>query len=206
MQTHLYTYDLPEDVDLGNIIAIDTETMGLRHHRDRLCLVQLSSGDGHSHLVHFPKAHYNMSPHLCRILGDANIQKIFHYGRFDIAVLMQAFGLTIENVYCTKIASKLVRTYTDKHSLKALCADLLGVILDKSEQISDWGSSILKPEQLNYAGNDVLYLHNLKEKLDVLLARENRMELAEACFRFLPYRAQLDLLVDEEWDIFAHKS
>lgn len=205
MQTHLYTYDLPEDVDLGTSVAIDTETMGLQHHRDRLCLVQLSSGDGHCHLVHFPKANYTQSPRLCRMLADEAVQKIFHYGRFDLAVLMQAFGIQISNVYCTKIASLLVRTYTSRHSLKDLCAELLGVVLNKEEQTSDWGKAILSQEQLTYAGQDVLYLHNLQEKLNALLLRENRMALAQACFAFLPTRAQLDLLVNETWDIFAHK-
>lgn len=206
MQTYLYTYDLPEEVELGSSIAIDTETMGLCHHRDRLCLIQLSSGDGVSHLVHFPKADYTLSPHVCRILSNPNIQKIFHYGRFDLAVLMQSFQLNIENVYCTKIASRLVRTYTNRHSLKDLCKDLLDISLDKEEQTSDWGKEVLSSEQLKYAGNDVLYLHCLKEILDSLLIRENRMELAQACFNFLPFRAKLDLLVDEQFDIFSHKA
>lgn len=206
MQTHLYTYDLPDEIDLGNSIAIDTETMGLCHQRDRLCLIQLSAGDGHCYLVHFPTPCFTQSPNICRILADCHVQKIFHYGRFDIAALAKSFGIFTANVYCTKIAAKLVRTFTNQHSLKSLCWDLLGIELNKSEQTSDWGVSILSPEQLQYAGTDVLYLHNLKEKLDALLIREERMVLAQACFDFLPYRAKLDLLAGEDFNIFAHKS
>lgn len=206
MQIHLYTYDLPDDVVLdSDSIAIDTETMGLCHNRDRLCLVQLSSGDGHCFLVHFPKADFSRSKNLVNLLSNKLITKIFHYGRFDIAVLMRTFNIFIENVYCTKIASRLTRTYTDKHSLRDLCKNLLGIELDKAEQTSDWGASLLSQEQLNYAGTDVLYLHNLKEIFDSLLIRENREELAKACFEFLPYRAQLDLISSEDFDIFAHK-
>lgn len=206
MQTHLYTYDLPEDVLLGPEIALDTETMGLCPHRDRLCLLQLSAGDGHCHLVHFPHADFTKSPNLCRLLQDPHILKIFHYGRFDIAVLAKSFGFLIQNVYCTKIASRLVRTYTAQHSLKDLCRDLLGLELNKEEQTSDWGAASLTSEQLKYAGTDVLYLHNLKEKLDESLIRENRQEVAQACFQFLPFRAQLDLWAGTDFDIFAHKS
>jgi ribonuclease D len=206
MQVHLFTYDLPEDVVIDRSVAIDTETMGLAYHRDRLCLVQLSVGDGNCYLVHFPKAEFGSSPNLSKLLANDNIQKIFHYGRFDIAVLAKSFGILTQNVYCTKIAAKLVRTFTDRHSLKSLCNDLLGISLNKEAQSSDWGSSMLSPEQLQYAGTDVLYLHNLKEKLDNLLVRENRVELANACFRFLPYRAMLDLMSGPEFDIFSHKS
>lgn len=204
MQTYLYTYDLPEEVDLGSEVAIDTETMGLCPHRDRLCLVQLSAGDGHCHLVHFPKGDYTQSPRLVQLLSDPKVLKIFHYGRFDIAVLAKSFGFLLENVYCTKIASRMVRTFTARHSLKDLCRDLLGVELNKGEQTSDWGASTLTPEQLRYAGTDVLYLHNLKEKLDEALIREHRMEVAKACFQFLPYRSQLDLWAGTEFDVFSH--
>ncbi|GHS91152.1 3'-5' exonuclease [Alphaproteobacteria bacterium] len=205
MQTHLYTHDLPEDIDWGGSVAIDTETMGLQHHRDRLCLVQLSAGDGHCHLVHFPEPCFGQSPHLCKLLANDHLEKVFHYGRFDLAVLAKSFGIVPHNVYCTKIASRLTRTYTDRHSLKSLCADLLGIDVDKREQTSDWGGEVLSPEQLRYAGTDVLYLHAIKEKLDALLVRENRLALAQACFRFLPHRAELDLLAGEGFDIFAHK-
>jgi ribonuclease D len=204
VQNHLYTYDIPDDVNLGGSIAIDTETMGLCCHRDRLCLIQISTGEGNCYLVHFPEPDFSKSTNLVNALEDDSTEKIFHYGRFDLAVLIQSFKINIKNVYCTKIASKLVRTYTDKHSLKHLCSDLLGVSLDKTEQSSDWGAPTLSPEQLNYAGSDVVYLHNLKEKLDALLVREGRMELAKACFEFLPYRAMLDLMVADNFDIFSH--
>lgn len=204
MQTHLFTYDLPEDIVLGPEIALDTETMGLCPHRDRLCLLQISAGDGHCYLVHFPKADFSRSPRLRRLLQDPQVLKIFHYGRFDIAVLAHSFGFLLQNVYCTKIASRLVRTFTAKHSLKDLCRDLLGVELNKGEQTSDWGSPTLSPEQLRYAGTDVLYLHQLKDKLNDALIRENRLDIAKACFQFLPYRAQLDLWTGTAFDVFAH--
>jgi ribonuclease D len=204
MQNHLYTYDIPEDVNLGKSIAIDTETMGLCPHRDRLCLIQISTGEGNCYLIHFPEPDFSRSINIVRVLEDDSVEKIFHYGRFDLAVLMQSFKISIKNVYCTKIASKLVRTYTDKHSLKYLCRDLLGIDLDKTEQSSDWGAAILSTEQLTYAGADVVYLHNLKEKLDALLVREERMEIAKACFEFLPYRAKFDLMVADTFDIFSH--
>ncbi|MDR0625288.1 MAG: ribonuclease H-like domain-containing protein [Holosporales bacterium] len=204
MQLNLSSFDIPEGVDFGSSVAIDTETMGLYPHRDRLCLVQLSSGDGTCFLVHFPEPAFDQAHRLKKLLGDDSVQKIFHYGRFDLAVLMKSFKLHITNVYCTKIASKLVRTYTDKHSLKSLCKELLGIDIDKAQQSSDWGGEILSPEQLEYAGSDVLFLHNLKEKLDALLLREGRAELAQACFDFLPYRALLDTMASEEWDIFSH--
>ncbi|MDR1907932.1 MAG: ribonuclease D [Holosporales bacterium] len=203
MQIHLYTYDLPDNVFNGEPIAIDTETMGLCVHRDRLCLIQFSSGDGHCHLVHYPDAVYDQSPNVCRILNDRHQLKIFHYGRFDIAVLGKTFGIFPLNVYCTKIAAKLVRTFTDQHSLKALCRDLLGVYISKEEQRSYWGAPSLTSEQLRYASTDVFYLHNLKEVLDALLVREGRMQLAQACFDFLPYRAELDVLA-YDFDIFSH--
>jgi ribonuclease D len=205
MQIRLYTFDLPEDVCFAQSVAVDTETMGLNPHGDRLCLVQLSVGDGVCHLVHFPKPDFSRSPNLKKLLLDDSVQKIFHYGRFDLAVLMYSFRIHISNVYCTKIASRLIRTYTDRHSLKALCSELLDIEVNKREQTSDWGKTVLSQDQLEYAASDVLYLHPLQEKLDVLLAREGRTELAAACFEFLPYRAQLDVVMSEEFDIFAHK-
>lgn len=205
MQNHLYSYDLPEEFEPGDSIAIDTEAMGLMYHRDRLCLVQISSGDGHCHLVHFPKAQFDDSIVLKRILSDSRIKKIFHYGRFDIASLIKSFSVEISNVYCTKIASHLCRTYTDRHSLKNLCEDLLKLSLDKENQTSDWGSPVLSSEQINYAASDVLHLHALKEKLDNMLVRENRMELAQKCFDFLPTLAKIDLMTSCEYNVFAHK-
>lgn len=213
MNIYLHTHDLPDELDLGKTVAIDTETMGLKHHRDRLCLVQLSAGDGDCHLVQMrpqPSATLTSlpslkAPNLCHLLADKSVLKIFHYGRFDIAALAQNLGVLTQNVYCTKIASRLTRTFTNQHSLKDLCRDLLGIMLDKTEQTSDWGAETLSADQQHYAATDVLYLHSLKKKLDVLLAREGKVKLAEACFQFLPYRALLDLYVDEEFDIFAHK-
>jgi ribonuclease D len=206
MQTHLYTYDLPDDVSFSDSVAIDTETMGLCIHRDRLCLMQFGSGDGNCYLVHFPQAQYDRSHNICKILKSDKILKIFHYGRFDIAVIALSFGIITQNVYCTKIASRLVRTFTDRHSLKSLCYDLLGIEIFKNAQTSDWGSPLLSSEQINYAGTDVLYLHSLKEKLDILLAREKRLDLAKACFDFLPHRATIDILAGESCDIFAHRT
>ncbi|MDR1597653.1 MAG: ribonuclease H-like domain-containing protein [Holosporales bacterium] len=203
MQIHLYTYDLPDDVLNDGAIALDTETMGLQVHRDRLCLLQLSFGDGSCYLVHFPEPKYDCSPNVCRLLNDNKRLKIFHYGRFDIAVLKKTFNVRIRNVYCTKIASKLARTFTDRHSLKSLCKDLLNVDIVKHEQCSYWGADTLTPEQLNYASTDVLYLHILRDMLNALLIRESKMELAQACFDFLPYRAELDVLAND-FDIFGH--
>lgn len=215
MKVILHANDLPDDVDWGTTVAIDTETMGLQHHRDRLCLVQLSFGKDTCHLIQMSTSHAGSNPlgplpllkapNLCRLLADEHILKIFHYGRFDIAALMQNLGILTTNVYCTKIASRLVRTFTGQHSLKDLCRDLLGVTLDKAEQTSDWGTEQLTEDQKRYAATDVLYLHALKERLDTLLARENKVALAQACFRFLPYRALLDLQTHEDFDIFAHK-
>jgi ribonuclease D len=205
LQSNCYTWDIPETLHFEGAVAVDTETMGLCPHRDRLCLVQLSAGDGHAHFVHFPEPFYQNSLRLCALLQNPSIIKIFHYGRFDLSVFIQSFHILAQNVYCTKIASKLTRTYTDKHSLKDLCSELLKINLDKTEQTSDWGGETISEDQRRYAGNDVLYLHALKKKLDGLLLRENRKELAEACFRFLPYRAQLDWLAGETLDIFAHK-
>ena len=184
-------------------VAIDTETLGLNPHRDRLCVVQLSPGDGSADVVQIAPGQKE-ALNLVRLLRDPSIAKIFHYGRFDIAVLYNAFGAMSEPVFCTKIASRLTRTYTDRHGLKDICAELLGVHLSKQQQSSDWAAETLTPEQLEYAASDVLYLHRLREALSGRLARENRTAEAEACFRFLPTRARLDLMGWAEEDIFAH--
>ena len=199
----LHQNDLPAGLDLGDCVAIDTETMGLEFRRDRLCLAQLSAGDGVCHLVQFSDPEFT-APNLKALLADPGVLKLFHFARFDIAALHNALGVTCRPVYCTKIASKLVRTFTDRHGLKDLCRDLLGVELSKQQQTSDWGAATLTDEQLRYAATDVLYLHRLREALDGLLAREGRAELAGACFDFLPMRAALDLSGWEQVDIFAH--
>lgn len=199
----LHTYDLPADLSLSGSIAIDTETMGLIPSRDRLCLVQLRDEAGSVHLVHFPKPEY-AAPNLKALLSDGNRVKLFHYARFDVAIIRRYLGLWVGPVYCTKIASKLVRTYTDRHGLKDICRELLNVELSKQQQSSDWGAEHLTPEQCAYAASDVLHLHALKEKLDVLLEREGRTTLAQQCFRFLPARAALDLMGMHDHDIFAH--
>jgi len=199
----LHRGDLPAGLDLGPVVAIDTETMGLNPHRDRLCLVQLSSGDGTSHLVQFPKGSYD-APNLKALLVDPKVLKLFHFARFDIAALYQYLGVVTAPVYCTKIASKLVRTFTDGHGLKALVKDLLNIDLSKQQQSSDWGAENLTPSQLEYAASDVLYLHQLKARFDELLAREGRTAIAQACFDFLPTRALLDLGGWPAIDIFAH--
>jgi ribonuclease D len=203
MAIKLYRGDLPADLSFGPIVAIDTETMGLNPHRDRLCLVQLSAGDGNAHLVQIPKGPAK-APRLAALLADPKVLKLFHFGRFDIAVLEHALGVRCEPVYCTKIAAKLVRTFTDRYGLKDLCRDLLGVELSKQQQTSDWGSEVLSEEQMTYAASDVLHLHALKTKLDALLEREGRTELAQAAFRFLPTRARLDVAGWPDLDIFAH--
>lgn len=203
MANHLYKNDLPDGLDLGPIVAIDCETMGLHPHRDRLCVVQMSSGDGDAHLVQVTLGQTE-APNLCKMLADPNVLKIFHFGRFDIAVLLHTFGVMTAPVYCTKIASKLVRTYTDRHGLKNLLQELLAQDISKQQQSSDWGADELSKAQIDYAASDVLYLHKLREKLEVMLERESRTELAQACFRFLPTRAQLDLEGWPETDIFAH--
>jgi ribonuclease D len=203
MANKLYRGDLPADLSFGPIVAIDTETMGLNPHRDRLCLVQLSAGDGNAHLVQIPKGPAK-APQLAALLADPKVLKLFHFGRFDIAVLEHALGMRCEPVYCTKIAAKLTRTFTDRWGLKDLCKELLGVDLSKQQQTSDWGADALSEEQLNYAASDVLHLHALKTKLDALLEREARTELAQAAFRFLPSRARLDLAGWPETDIFEH--
>jgi len=207
MNIRLYQGDLPDGLDLGTSVAIDTETMGLNPHRDRLCLVQLSSGDGHCHLVRIPACPPGTkvdAPNLKRLLTDGAVMKLFHFARFDIAALKQALGATTRPIYCTKTASRLVRTFTDRHGLKDLCKDLLGIELKKEQQSSDWGAAELSQEQLRYAASDVVYLHTLKAKLDEMLAREGRVSLAQACFDFLPARADLDLAGWAEIDIFAH--
>jgi len=203
MTIHFHERDLPDSLDLGARVAIDTETMGLEPRRDRLCLAQLSNGDGTAHLVRFAPGDYE-APNLCRLLADPGVLKLFHYGRFDIAVMAQYLGVLAAPVYCTKIASRLTRTYTDRHGLKDLCRELIGVEVSKQQQISDWGAEILSDEQKAYAASDVLYLHRLKEKLDMLLAREGRTEIAQSCFDFLPTRARLDLLGWADRDIFSH--
>ncbi len=203
MANHFYKNDLPDDLDLGSSVAIDCETMGLVPGRDRLCLVQLSNGDGNAHLVQIAPGQ-TTAPNLERLVKDPSVLKLFHFGRFDIAAIYNAFGVLAAPVYCTKIASKLVRTYTDRHGLKNLLDELLGVDISKLQQMSDWGAADLSQAQLEYAASDVLYLHKLKDKLDERLAREGRADLAAAAFEFLPTRARLDLAGWPETDIFAH--
>ncbi|MFO1058361.1 MAG: ribonuclease D [Dongiaceae bacterium] len=210
MSVTLHKGDLPGDIAWGGIVAIDTETMGLNPHRDRLCLVQLSAGDGTCHAVQIPPpppgtgAVQHRAPNLARLLADPSVTKLFHFARFDLAALQLHLGIACAPVYCTKIASKLVRTFTDRHGLKDLCRELLAVELNKQQQSSDWGAPELTAEQLRYAADDVLHLHRLKERLDAMLAREGRTELARACFAFLPTRAALDLAGWPEIDVFAH--
>ncbi|MCE5973179.1 ribonuclease D [Sinirhodobacter sp. WL0062] len=204
MAIYLHQNDLPEGLTLGPVVAIDTETMGLDPRRDRLCLVQLSSGDGNAHLVQIAKGQ-SEAPRLCAMLADPGVEKLFHFARFDIAALYNAFGVVTAPVFCTKIASKMVRTFTDRHGLKYLLQELAGVDISKQQQTSDWGAAELTPAQLEYAASDVLYLHRLREVLVERLAREGRTGLAKACFDFLPARAQLDLMGWEEPnDIFHH--
>ena len=203
MSNFLYQGDLPDNLDLGPVVAIDCETMGLNPHRDRLCLVQMSGGDGNSHLVQVALGQ-DQAPNLCRMLQDPKVLKLFHFGRFDIAALYHAFGALTAPVYCTKIASKLTRTYTDRHGLKNLLQELLSVDISKQQQSSDWGADELSDAQMEYAASDVLYLHDLRDVLNIRLAREGRTEMAQKCFDFLPTRAQLDLAGWPETDIFAH--
>lgn len=203
MANHVYQNDLPDGLDLGSVVAIDCETMGLNPHRDRLCLVQMSGGDGDAHLVQIAKGQTE-APNLTRMLVDPAVLKLFHFGRFDIAVLLHCFGVLTTPVYCTKIASKLIRTYTDRHGLKNLLQELLNTDISKQQQSSDWGAETLSRAQIEYAASDVLYLHRLKAELDVRLARENRTDTAQACYNFLPHRAALDLAGWPEIDIFAH--
>ena len=203
MTNYVYSNDLPNNLNLGLMVAIDTETMGLNPNRDRLCLVQISSGDGDAHLVQiFPDQ--KLPPNLCALLENPDILKIFHFGRFDIAVLYNRFNVLCNNVYCTKIASKLVRTFTDRHGLKNLLHELISIDVSKQQQSSDWGNSNLTEAQIDYAASDVLYLHKIKEELDSRLVRENRQDIAQACFDFLPKRAQLDILGWPDHDIFSH--
>ena len=203
MTTHVHDGDLPDGLDLGPAVAVDSETMGLRFRRDPLCVVQLSSGDGDAHVVRLRRPQYD-APNLKRLLADRTVLKLFHFGRFDIAMFALHLGVIAAPVYCTKIASKLARTYTDRHGLKDVTRELLGIELSKQQQSSDWGADTLSQEQLAYAASDVLHLHALKARLDAMLEREGRMDLAQACFDFLPVRARLDLAGWEEIDVFAH--
>ena len=203
MPINLYIGDLPSDLNLGSVVAIDSETMGLKPQRDRLCLIQLSSGDGNAHLVQFEQCNYT-APNLIKLLEAPDITKIFHYARFDVAIIKKYLKAETNSIYCTKIASKLVRTYTDKHGLKDLCKELLNLDLSKQQQSSDWGAKDLTEEQKIYAASDVLYLHKIKEILDQRLLREERNELADFCFKFLQTRANLDLIGFENEDIFSH--
>ncbi|MBM3560893.1 MAG: ribonuclease D [Alphaproteobacteria bacterium] len=201
-RVHLHKHDLPDGLSLGPLVAIDTETLGLNPHRDRLCLAQLSAGDGVCHLVQFD-GKYD-APNLVRLLGDPDVTKLFHFARFDVAVFRRYLGVVTRPIYCTKIASKLVRTYTDRHGLKDLSRELLEVELSKESQSSDWAAASLTQKQLEYAASDVLHLHRLKQRLDMMLAREGRTHLAAAAFGFLPTRAELDLGGWGDEDIFAH--
>lgn len=204
MTIHLHRHDLPDGLDLGPVVAIDTETMGLDPRRDRLCLVQMSAGDGDAHLVQIARGQRE-APNLVRMLADAQVLKLFHYGRFDIAMLENTFGVVTRPVWCTKIASKMVRTFTDRHGLKYLLSDLVGVDVSKQQQTSDWGAEQLTQAQLEYAASDVLHLHALKAELERRLEREGRLALAQACFDFLPARATLDLMGwGDENDIYHH--
>ena len=204
MAIHLYQNDLPDGLKLGPVVAIDTETMGLDPRRDRLCLVQLSDGDGNAHLVQIARGQ-TRAPNLERLLSDPDTLKLFHFGRFDIAAMKNAFGVTTAPVWCTKIASRMIRTFTDRHGLKYLLLELVGVDVSKQQQTSDWGAAELSDAQKDYAASDVLYLHRLKAELEKRLIREGRMELAQRCFDFLPTRAELDLMGwDEPNDLFHH--
>ena len=203
MTNHVYKGDLPDDLDLGPLVAIDCETMGLNPKRDRLCVVQLSTGDGNAHLIQVAKGQTS-APNLCRMLEDPHVLKLFHFGRFDIAAMFEAFGALTAPVYCTKIASRLIRTYTDRHGLKNLLQELLSVDISKQQQSSDWGAKNLSKAQVEYAASDVLYLHQLRDSLNKMLIREGRMDMAQSCFDFLPTRAQLDLAGWPDTDILAH--
>ena len=203
MTNHLHISDLPDGLTLGPVVAIDCETMGLNPHRDRLCVVQLSGGDGDAHVVQIKQGQAG-APNLCKLLTDPDVLKLFHFGRFDIAAMLNAFGVVTAPVYCTKIASRLIRTYTDRHGLKNLLQELLNIDISKQQQSSDWGAETLTEAQLEYAASDVLYLHQLRDVLNDRLTREGRMDMAQACFDFLPMRAQLDLAGWPDTDIFAH--
>jgi ribonuclease D len=203
MTVHYHKGDLPADLDLGSLIAIDTETLGLSLTRDMLCVVQLSAGDGDAHVVQMDRPGYDC-PNLKRVLADTGVEKILHFARFDVAMVEKHLGVTMAPIFCTKIASKLARTYTDRHGLKDVTRELVGTDMNKQQQSSDWGAAELSPAQLEYAASDVLHLHKLREKLTMMLEREHRMELAKACFDFLPTRARLDIAGWPEIDIFAH--
>jgi ribonuclease D len=203
MSHQLHRGDIPEAFDFGALVAIDTEAMGLNPHRDRLCLVQLSIGDGTAHIVQFAAGDY-AAPRLRRLLADPAVTKLFHFARYDLAMLYRYLGVMAQPLYCTKIASRLARTFTDRHGLRDLCKDLLGIELSKQQQSSDWGSEALSADQLRYAAADVLHLHALRLRLDAILAREGRADLARGCFEFLPHRVLLDLAGWAEQDIFAH--
>lgn len=203
MTIKVHKGDLPAQIELGPVVAIDTETMGLNPRRDKLCLVQLSAGDGNAHLIQIDRTTFS-APRLKSLLEDRNVMKIFHYARFDVATLRQYLDANVGPLYCTKIASRLARTYTDKHGLKDIVKELLGIDLSKQQQSSDWGSPILSDAQKQYAALDVIYLHEIKARFDQILQREGRMELARACFDFVPVRAQLDLAGWVEEDVFAH--
>ena len=203
MTNRLYCGDLPEGFDFGPVVAVDTEAMGLNPHRDRLCLVQLSAGDGDAHLVQFAPGAY-AAPRLRGLLADRGVTKLFHFARFDLGMIYHYLGVMATPIYCTKIASRLARTFTDRHGLRDLCKDLLNIDLSKQQQSSDWGAETLTEEQLRYAASDVLHLHALRSRLDAMLAREGREQLAGACFDFLPHRVLLDLGGWSEQDIFAH--
>jgi len=203
LANHVYQGDLPDNLDLGSIVAIDCETMGLKPYRDRLCVVQLSGGDGNAHLVQIAKGQTS-APNLCKLLENPEVLKLLHFGRFDIAAMYHAFGALTAPVYCTKIASKLVRTYTDRHGLKNLLQEILDVDISKQQQSSDWGADKLSDAQVSYAASDVLYLHRLRDVLNERLEREERAEIAQACFDFLPQRALLDLTGWPDEDIFSH--
>lgn len=203
MTVTLHQGDIPADLSFGDVVAVDTEMMGLRTHRDRLCLVQLSSGDGNAHIVQLKKGEY-AAPNLKRLMTDPKVTKLFHFARSDVASIWAWLGVICAPVYCTKLASRLARTYTQHHSLKTVCAELLGVELDKQQQATNWGADTLTPEQIAYAASDVYHLHAIKAKLDALLAQEGRAALADECFRFLPVRALLDVAGWDDEDIFAH--
>jgi ribonuclease D len=203
LATHLHPGDLPDGLDLGPIVAVDSETMGLRYRRDPLCVVQLSSGDGDAHVVRLNRPDYDC-PNLKRLLTDPKVLKLFHYARFDVAMFQLYLGLETAPIYCTKIASKLARTYTDRHGLKDVARELAGVELSKAQQSSDWGAADLSRDQLAYAASDVLYLHRIRDRLDEMLAREGRTDLAQACFDFVSTRSALDLAGWDEMDVFAH--
>ncbi len=203
MTVHFHQGDLPDDLDLGPVVAVDSETLGLRFRRDPLCVVQLSAGDGDAHVVRLNRPAYDC-PNLKRVLADREVMKIFHFGRFDVAMFRLHLGVETAPLFCTKIASKLARTYTDRHGLKDVVRELAGVDLSKAQQSSDWGADALTPEQMAYAASDVLHLHVVRERLIAMLEREGRMDLAQACFDFLNVRARLDLEGWDEIDVFAH--